>query len=118
MKTIKASFLTSLLSIFISFSLVGCYTQLAFVNDEQDSTIEPSPIIIYQTEILPVYVPVYDPQPSPVYSPLPSAGSSSAGSVQQTPSRPRDTGYQRSGETQTTSSGSDSRSGGSKRGGR
>jgi hypothetical protein len=118
MKTIKASLLMSLLTMSISLILSGCYTQLAFVNDEQASTTELSPIIIYQPEIVPVYVPVYDPPPAPVYSPLPSAGSSSDRSVQQPPSRPRDTGYQRSGETQTTNSGSDIRTSGSKHSGR
>ncbi len=117
MKTSKSSLLLPILAIIFSFTLSGCYTQLAFVDDEDNSTIEPSPIIIYQPEILPVYVPVYDPL-TPIYNPLPSAVSSQP--IKQSQSQIRDTGYQRpsqSNNTQTTSSGSNIRTSGSRHGG-
>ena len=122
MKTIKVSPLLPLLTILFSLALSGCYTQLAFVSNENDSAVEPSPTYIYQPEIVTVYVPLpYYPPPPPVIDPLPPAGHSPT--VTEPPSQPqhRDSGYQRSGESesrQTTSSESDRRTGGSTRSGR
>jgi hypothetical protein len=121
MKTIKVSILMSLLTILFSLALSGCYTQLAFVNNVPDSAIEPSPTIIYQPEIATVYVPipVYDTPSSPAFYTLPTAGSSST--VTESQSQTRDSGYQRysqSGNTQTISSVSNTRTSGSTRGGR
>jgi hypothetical protein len=122
MKTIKASLGLPLLTIFFSFTVSGCYTQLAFVNDEQYSVVEPSPTIIYQPEIVPVYIPVPEPVPSPpVYEPLPSAGSSSSVTNSQSQPQRRESGYQRSGESEnrpTASSISETRPSGPARGGR
>jgi hypothetical protein len=123
MKTIKASLLIPLLTMLFSIVLSGCYTQLAFVNNEPDSVIEPSPTIIYQSEIAAVYVhaPVYD-IPSPaVFNQLPAVGSSSSATESQSQFRTRDSGYQRpsqSENSQTTNSGYNTRTSGSTRGGR
>jgi hypothetical protein len=125
MKTIKASLLLPLLTLIVSLGVSGCYTQLAFVDDEQSSTFEPSTTIIYQPEVITVYVPVtvpvYDPPPPPVYCPTPTAGSTSTMSEPQSQSQTRDSGYQRSGQsenTQTTSIASDRRTSGTTRSGR
>ena len=79
MNTIKAFFLASLISVLFSVALSGCYTELACVNDEQESAVEPSQIVLYQPEIVSVFVPmpVFIQQPSPVYNVLPVAGSTS-----------------------------------------
>jgi hypothetical protein len=120
MKTIKAFLLLPLLTFLMSLTLSGCYTQLAFVDDNQYSAVEPPPIIIYQP--LPVYLPVpYDPPPPPVFNPLPPAGSSPTMTVPSSSSQIRDKGYHRtdqSGSTQSTTSTSDNRTSGSTRGGR
>jgi len=123
MKTIKSLLLVSLIILSFSLALSGCYTQLAFVNNEQDSAVEPSQTIINQPEIVTVYVPVpeYNPQSSPVFNSLPAAGSSATVNESQSQSRTRDSGYQRSdqsGNAQTTSSPSDTRTSGLTRGGR
>jgi hypothetical protein len=123
MKTIKALLLMSLITMSFSFGLNGCYTQLAFVNNDQDSAVEPSQTIIYQHEIVSVYVPMpaYNPQSSPVMNSLPTAGSSSTTTQSQSQPQTRESGYQRSdqsGITQTTSSISNTRTSGSTRGGR
>ena len=93
------------------------------MNNEQDSAVEPSQTIINQPEIVTVYVPVpeYNPQSSPVFNSLPAAGSSATVNESQSQSRTRDSGYQRSdqsGNAQTTSSPSDTRTSGLTRGGR
>ena len=121
MKTIKASLLFSMLTMFTSLVLSGCYTQLAFVDDEQDSAFEPSPIIINQPIIViePVH-PIWDPIPYPV-NPGPPAGGVSAPTTPQPATPSRDFGYQRpsqSDNSQTTTSSSNSRPIGSTRGGR
>ena len=123
MKTIKASLLLLLLTFLFSLTLNGCYTQLAFVNNEPDSAVEPSPTILYQPEIATVYVPVpiYDTPSSPAVYTLPTAGSSSTVTEPQSQSPTRDSGYRRSsqsGDTQTISSVSSTRTSGSTRGGR
>jgi hypothetical protein len=122
MKTIKASLLLPLLTLIVSLGVSGCYTQLAFVDDEQSSTFEPLTTIIYQPEVVTVYVPKpYYPQPVPVYDPIPTAGSTSTVSEPQSQSQTRDSGYQRSGQsenTQTTSTASDRRTSGTTRSGR
>ncbi|MCX6121999.1 MAG: hypothetical protein NTX44_10320 [Ignavibacteriales bacterium] len=125
MKTIKASLLLPLLTMLFSIALSGCYTQLAFVEDENYSAVEPSQTIIYQPEIVTVYVPTpvptYDPPPPTVYYPMPTAGSTSTMTAPQSQSQTRDSGYQRSGQsenTQTTSTVSDRRTSGTTRSGR
>lgn len=123
MKQIKASLLLPLLTILFSLTLDGCYTQLAFVNDDQDSAHELSQIVIYQTEIVPIYLPVheYNPQPSPMFNSLPTAGSSSTGTNSQTSSQIRDSGYQRpdqASSAQSVNSASNNRTSGSTRSGR
>ena len=123
MKTIKSLLLVSLIILSFSLALSGCYTQLAFVNNEQDSAVEPSQTIINQPEIVTVYVPVpeYNPQSSPVFNSSPAAGSSSTVNASQSQSRNRESGYQRSdqsGDTQTASSLSNTRTSGLTRGGR
>jgi hypothetical protein len=121
MKTIKASLLLPLLTFLFSLALSGCYTQLAFVDDEQYSAVEPSPIIVNPPIIMPIVPePIIDPPP-PVYHPLPPAGSSPTVTEPQSQSRTRDFGYQRPGQienTQTASLGSDTRTSGLTRGGR
>ena len=123
MKTIKSLLLVSLIILSFSLALSGCYTQLAFVNNEQDSAVEPSQTIINQPEIVTVYVPVpeYNPQSSPVFNSLPTAGSSAAVNESQSQSRTRESGYQRSDQSenaQTTSSLTTTRTSGLTRGGR
>jgi hypothetical protein len=123
MKTIKASLLLPLLTILFSLAISGCYTQLAFVYDKQYSTVVSSSTMNYQPEIVTVYVPVpiYDPPSPPVYYPVSTAGSTSTVIEPQSQSQTRDSGYQRSGQsenTQTTSSVSDRRTSGSTRSGR
>ena len=114
MKTIKASLLLPLLTILILSAFSGCYTRFAIEEDDQYSTAESTPIIIYEPVIIPVYVPepIYNPPSTPIYNPLPSAGSSQIGTVQQSPQGIRDSGYRRSGESenrQTTNLGSQER---------
>jgi hypothetical protein len=122
MKTINASLPLPLLTLIFSFALSGCYTQLAFVDDENDSAYKPAQTIMYQPEVITVYVPVpYDPLPFPVYTPTPTAGSTSTITQPQSPPQIRDFGHQRSGQsdnTQTTSADSDKRTSGTTRGGR
>jgi hypothetical protein len=120
MKSIKVSLILPLLTILISLMLNGCYTQLAFVDNENDSTIEPSPTYIYQPEIVPVYIPapIYD--PSPIVTPIPPAGSYPTVTEPSSPPR-RDSGYQRSGESRNAQAAiqvSEARTSGSTRGGR
>jgi hypothetical protein len=123
MKTIKSSLLLPLSILLFSFAFSGCYTQLAFVNDEQDSAVEYFPTIIHQTEIVTVYVPVhiYDPpSPSPYY-PISSAGSISTVTESKSQSPTRDSGYQRSGESENRPAArptSETRPSGPTRGGR
>ena len=121
MKPIEASLRYPLLTFLFSVSLNGCYTQLAFVDDEQYSSVEPSPIIIYAPIIMPMEPgPIIDPQP-PVYHPLPPAGSSQTVTAPHSPSPTRDSGYRRtnlSENTQTTNPISDRRVSGPTRGGR
>ena len=114
MKTIKASLLLPLLTILILSAFSGCYTQFAIEDDDQYSTAESTPIIIYEPVIIPVYVPepIYNPPSTPIYNPLPSAGSSQIVTEQQSPQETRDSGYRRSGESenrQTTNLGSQER---------
>lgn len=132
MKTIKASLLLPLLTFLFSLALSGCYTQLAFVDDEQYSAVEPSPIIIIHPIIIPVEPirPIIDPirpiglwpinPPSPsVVDPLPKAGSSPIVNVPHSTSPNRESGYQRASRTentQTTISVSETRTSGSTRG--
>jgi hypothetical protein len=121
MKTIKASLLLSMVTLFTSLVFNGCYTQLAFVDDEQDSAFESSPIIINQPIIViePVQ-PIWDPIPHPVI-PAPPAGGVPAPTTHQPSTPPRDFGYQRpsqSDNSQATNSSSNSRPVGSTRGGR
>jgi len=123
MKTIKSLLIVSLITLSFSLALSGCYTQLAFVNNEQDSAVEPSQTIIYQPERVTMYVPVpeYNPQSSPVFNSLPTAGSSAAVNESQSQSRTRESGYQRSDQSenaQTTSSLTTTRTSGLTRGGR
>ena len=123
MKTIKSLLIVSLITLSFSLALSGCYTQLAFVNNEQDLAVEPSQTNIYQPEIVTVYVPVpeYNPQSSPVFNSLPTAGSSAAVNESQSQSRTRESGYQRSDQSenaQTTSSLTTTRTSGLTRGGR
>ena len=125
MKTTKAFLPLPLLTFLISLTLSGCYTQLAFVDD--DST--PSPIYIYQPIIMPV-VPIQpispigpapiEPISPPIINPLLPAGYSPTMSAPPPPPRIRETGYQRpdqSGTTQSTNSTSNNRPIGSTRGG-
>jgi hypothetical protein len=126
MKTMRASLLLPLLTIAFSFSFSGCYTQLAIVDNEDYSSIEPTQIIITQPIITvpappvwPIFRPTIDPPYHPVYDPGPPAGSSSG--VTEAPSQRRESGYQhldRSDEQPTGSSNSDRRPSDSKRGGR
>jgi len=126
MKTIKASLLLPLLTIAFSLSFSGCYTQLAIVDNEDYSSIEPTQIIILQPIIIVPAPPVWpnprppiDPPFHPVYDPWPLAGSSSG--VPDPPSQRRESGLQRSDrsdEQPTGSSNSDRRPSDSKRGGR
>jgi hypothetical protein len=125
MKTIKASLLSLLLTIFISLGLSGCYTQLALVDNEQDSAFEPLTTIINQPNIVTVYVPVsvlvYDPPSCDVFHSMPNAGSTSTVSESQPQPQTRNSGYQRADQsenTQTTNPISDRRASGSMRGGR
>ena len=121
MKPIKAFLLSPLLTIIFSFALNGCYTQFAFVDDEQYSAAEPSLIIIYPPIIMPVVPrPICDP-PSPVFNPLPPTGYSPIVTEPQSPPRTRDSGYRRSGQSenpQTPSLVTEIRTSGPKRGGR
>ncbi len=77
MKPINVFIILSLLTIIFSFVLNGCYTQLAFVDDEQYAAVEPSPIIIIQPIIIPINPrpPIIDPilpiEPSPIDPPSP-----------------------------------------------
>jgi len=102
MKTIKISLLLPLLTISISLAFCGCYTQFAIEDDDQYSTAESTPIIIYEPLIMPVYVPepIYNPPSTSIYNSLPSAGSSQIVTVQQSPQEIRDSGYRRSGESE------------------
>jgi len=123
MKMIKAFLLMSLLTISFPLAFSGCYTQLAIVDNEQNSAVESSPSIIYQPEIATVYipVPVYETQSSPAFYTLPAAGSSSTVTESHSQSQTRDSGYQRSsqaGNAQTANSVSNTRTSGSTRGGR
>jgi hypothetical protein len=125
MKPIKASLLLPLLTILFSLALSGCYTQLAFVDDEQYSANEPSPYaptIIIIPPTIPVCPPLWNPQPSPsVINPLPPSGYSPIVTALPSQQQPRDFGNQRfnqSENTQTASPVSESRPSGSKRGGR
>jgi hypothetical protein len=97
MKTIKAFALASIITVLFSAALSGCYTQLACVNDEQESAVEPPQIILYQPEIVSVFVPmpVFIQQPSPGYNVLPTAGATSTAAPAQSEFQPRTTGYQR-----------------------
>jgi hypothetical protein len=122
MKTIKAFLLRPLLTIIFTFMLSSCYTQFAIVDDEDSAAVDSSPTIIYQPEIIPVYLPgpVYDPPP-PVYDPSPSTGSSSTVTQSPPQSRTRESGYQQTSQSdnaQTTSSGSNTRTSGAARSGR
>jgi len=122
MKTNKASLLLLLLTILYSLSLGGCYTQLAFVNDQQYLAAEPfsdPPLIIL---VQPIIIHIPYPQPLPIIiNPLPPVSHSPE--LPQTPPQqhPRDFGYQRPSQpdnNQTTIQVSDSRPSGSNRGGR
>lgn len=123
MKTIKASLLLPLLTFLFSLALSGCYTQLAFLSEKEDSTGESTQVILNQHEDVSVYAPVpyyYQPSP-PAVNLLPTASSSSNGNVTQSQTQPRETGFQRSdqsGTTQSTNSTSNNRTSGSTRGGR
>ena len=136
MKTINVFLLLPLLTIIFSFVLNGCYTQLAFVDDEQYAAVEQSPIIIIQPIIIPINPrpPIIDPilpiepgpinPPSPpVINPLPPAGIAITVTRPQlpTPIQIRKSGYKRSDlseNTQTTNPISDRRVSGPIRGGR
>jgi len=111
MKPINVFIILSLLTIIFSFVLSGCYTQLAFVDDEQYAAVEPSPIIIIQPIIIPINPrpPIIDPilpiEPSPidppsppVINPLPPAGIAITVTQPQppTPIQIRKSGYKRS----------------------
>jgi hypothetical protein len=122
MKTNKASLLLPLLTIVYSLSLGGCYTQLAFVNDQQNAAAEPFPDPPFIIIIQPILQPIIYPQPAPpIMNPLPPVWHSPE--ITQTPpqQQPRDFGYQRpsqSDNNQTTIQASDPRPSGSIRGGR
>jgi hypothetical protein len=122
MKTIKASLLLSLMTLFSSLILSGCYTQLAIVDDEQYSVFESSPIIINLPIIVtePV-IPIWGDPALPPVNPAPPAGGVSAPTTHQPSTPPRESGYQRPSQSenaQTTNSSSNSRPSGSTRGGR
>jgi len=136
MKTIDVFLILPLLTIIFSFVLNGCYTQLAFVDDEQYAAVEQSPIIIIQPIIIPINPrpPIIDPilpiEPSPidppsppVINPLPPTGIAITVTRPQssTPIQIRKLGYKRSDlseNTQTTNPISDRRVSGPSRGGR
>ena len=75
MKSIKIKYLLTLSTLLISFSLSGCYTQLAFVDDDKEFD---SGYYLDASNYKPVYtyvpVPVYEPPPAPIISVLPVVG--------------------------------------------
>ncbi len=116
MKTIKASLLLQLLTVFLLFTFSGCYTQLALVDKENYTPIEtPPPIIIYIPLPLPTPVPFF---PPPAPEPLPPASPSPVVTEPSPQPANRDFGSQRSENSQTPCSDSETRTSGSKRGGR
>jgi hypothetical protein len=122
MKPNKASLLLPLLTILFSIALSGCYTQLAFVDNDPDSAIEALPTDIYQPKIIPVYVttPYVTPPPAVIYQ-MPAAGFTSSVTEPQSQSRTRESGYQRSSQSappQTANPVSEIRTSGQTRGGR
>ena len=76
MKTIKSLFGLSLILILFSFVLSGCYTQLALMNDEQDSAVAPIQDIPYQPGTITVIVPMPDDHPffHQISNTIPTAG--------------------------------------------
>ena len=123
MNQMKNFLLVSLLIVIFSFTFTGCYTQLAYLSEQEYSAVEPSPIILIQHEDVSIYtsVPYYPQQPAPPVILLPTAGSISTGTSSQTSSQARDTGYQRpdqSSSPQSANTATNSRPIGSTRGGR
>lgn len=130
MKPNRASLLLPLLTFLFSIALSGCYTQLAFVDDEQYTSVELIPPVIiimpieHPTPIGPVWpinpIPI-DPPSSPIIYQLPQAGYSPVMTKAPEPPPKRVSGYQRPGQSEntpiTTVSNSDRRPTGLKRGG-
>ncbi len=100
---------------FFSFSLMGCYTQLAFVDDSGNSpTVYSSPTIIEPIigEVLypvPSPIPPSPPPTAPIYMPIANPQPVNSNPTYTT----RDSGYQRGGsssDNQETNSRSEIRS--------
>jgi len=97
-----------------SLALNGCYTQLAFVDNEQYASAEPVPpvIIIIPIEhptpppiigrpVWPINPIPIDPPSRPIIHPLPIAGSSSVVTAPPPPPK-RGSGYQRPAQSENT----------------
>lgn len=105
MKSTKSVIFLSMLTFLTSLFLSGCYTQLALVEDEPDSIVDPQPTVINQTSMV-VYVnePVYYSQPAFVPSSLPIVVSSSPVPQTQSQTGTRESGYQRTVSSDQTRS--------------
>jgi hypothetical protein len=121
MKTIKSSLFLLIMTLVSSIALSGCYTQLAYVADDPDSTVQSTSPAFDIDPIVVIVNPIIITPPPPVFDPPPIAGSSSVTTETPSHSTVRESGYQRSSSSQndqTVSSNSGTRTSGVRRSGR
>lgn len=104
MKSLKSFLLATVFTVLFSPFLFGCYTQLAVgddqpvVSDDQQSTqtnTPPPAVVVVPPPVVVLY---------PDYAPLPTAGTTSSGSGQQTQTAKRETGNMQTASTQSNAS--------------
>ena len=103
MKKIKFSLFFSILTIFSLFAFNGCYTQLAYVDDEADSQVDHSSTITFQEPlIVMVEQPIIIAPSAPVFFPSSTAASTTTTTATEAQSHSpvRESGYRRSTSSQ------------------